>query len=66
MHHCLGEDCPRYITYRFAICTACEARYGRSSREWPAWLRFLWNETQRHRRAERRYRKQEIQIPYEA
>ena len=59
-HQCLGENCGRWITYRFAICAECEGRYGRSARKWPDWLRFLWNDTQRERRRNKRISKNEV------
>ena len=57
-HRCLV--CEKSITYRFAICTNCEDKYGRSPLGWPEWLRFLWNDTQRERRMHRRIRRHEI------
>ncbi len=59
-HQCLGEDCTKWITYRFAICANCEERYGKSARNWPSWLRFLWNDTQRNRRRNKRISMNEI------
>lgn len=59
-HQCLGEDCTKWITYRFAICANCEKRYGRSARNWPDWLRFLWNDIQRNRRRNKRISMNEI------
>lgn len=59
-HQCLGEDCTKWITYRFAICAKCEGRYGKSARNWPSWLRFLWNDTQRNRRRNKRISINEI------
>jgi len=59
-HQCLGESCNKWITYRFAICADCEERYGRSAREWPDWLRFLWNDIQKDRRRNRRIRTHEL------
>lgn len=53
-HQCLGEDCGKWITWRFAICANCEQKYGRSAKGWPDWLRFLWNDTQRERRRNKR------------
>ena len=57
-HKCIGvkEDgtqCKKYITYRFAICSDCEKIYGSIARNWPAWLRYLWNDIQRERRKDR-------------
>lgn len=52
-HKCLA-GCGKRITYRFAICSACEKIYGRRTAQWPDWLRFSWNDTQRQRRAESR------------
>lgn len=51
-HRCLA-GCGRAITYQFAICSDCEQIYGRSSLEWPYWLRWLWNDIQRERRRDR-------------
>lgn len=59
-HQCLGEDCTKWITYRFAICAKCEERYGKSARNWPDWLRFLWNDIQRNRRRNKRISMNEI------
>ncbi|MCK4819895.1 hypothetical protein KA005_29285 [bacterium] len=59
-HQCLGEDCTKWITYRFAICAKCEERYGKSARNWPSWLRFLWNDIQRNRRRNKRISMNEI------
>ncbi len=59
-HKCLGEDCGRWITYRFAICAECEKRYGNRAVGWPDWLRFLWNDIQRDRRRNKRILKQEF------
>lgn len=57
-HKCL--TCSRWITYRFAICSTCEEKYGKSAKDWPEWLRFLWNDTQRERRRSRKVRQNEI------
>ncbi|HEC64225.1 MAG TPA: hypothetical protein ENI23_02920 [bacterium] len=57
-HKCIA--CPTWITYRFAICAKCEQEYGRSAREWPKWLRFLWNDIQKERRRTKRIREHEI------
>lgn len=62
MHLCLGEGCNRIITFRFAICTKCEQKYGKSARRWPAWLRYLWNDTQRSRRKQKKISNYEIQM----
>ncbi len=59
-HKCLGEDCGKWITYRFAICANCEQRYGNRAVGWPDWLRFLWNDIQRDRRRNKRIMKNEI------
>lgn len=59
-HQCLGEDCNKWITWRFALCTNCEKRYGRSAKQWPPWLRFLWNDTQRERRRNKRVAQNEV------
>ncbi len=61
-HTCLGENCDQVITWRFALCSKCEKRYGRSPLKWPKWLRFLWNDTQRQRRREKKIREHEV--PY--
>lgn len=52
-HKCLV--CGKPITYTFAICSSCEAQYGKSAKSWPSWLRFLWADTQRERRQEKKY-----------
>jgi hypothetical protein len=65
MHQCLGENCTQYITYRFALCAKCEKRYGRRATEWPAWLRFLWNDIQRERRRVRKINKHEVPLLHE-
>lgn len=57
-HTCL--TCSQWITYRFAICSKCEKIYGRSAKEWPEWLRFLWNDTQKERRRNKKIRQHEI------
>ena len=49
MHKCLS--CGKPITWNFAICADCEKIHGNSAKEWPEWLRFLWNSTQRERRS---------------
>lgn len=63
MHKCLGESCEQWITYRFALCRKCEDRYGKRTKEWPPWLRFLWNDTQRQRRKNRLIRQREVRFP---
>ena len=62
MHKCLGEGCNRWITNRFAICRECEKKYGNRALKWPAWLRYLWNQTQRDRRRENRQEKHEVSL----
>lgn len=57
-HKCIS--CSNWITYRFAICAECEQKYGRSAKEWPDWLRFLWNDIQKERRRTKRIREHEI------
>jgi len=57
-HKCI--NCGRSITWRFAICTDCEKIFGRKARDWPKWLRFLWNDEQRRRRKERKLTVNEI------
>ena len=57
-HKCIA--CSNWITYRFAICADCEQKYGRSAKEWPDWLRFLWNDIQKERRRAKRIRDHEI------
>ncbi len=47
-HSCI--ICKRPITWQFAICSHCEVEYGRTSREWPEWLAFLWREQVKERR----------------
>lgn len=58
-HVCLA-GCGKRITWRFAICAECEKEYGRSPREWPAWLAFLWRDEQRLRRQHRRITSHEV------
>jgi hypothetical protein len=52
-HTCLA-GCGKRITWRFAICSDCEQTYGRSPRDWPEWLAFLWRDEQRMRRQYKR------------
>lgn len=59
-HKCLGENCNKWITWRFALCTECEKKYGHSATHWPAWLRFLWNDIQRNRRRNKRISTNEV------
>lgn len=47
-HGCLV--CGQPITWQFAICARCENTYGRTSREWPRWLAYLWADHVRERR----------------
>ena len=54
-HTCLA-GCGKAITWNFAICAECEKAYGRSPREWPEWLAFLWRDEQRMRRQDKRVR----------
>jgi hypothetical protein len=61
MHKCLA-GCGQVITWQFAICAKCERTYGRSARNWPEWLRFLWNDTQRNRRRIRRIKRHEVSL----
>lgn len=60
-HKCIACNKKR-ITYRFAICTECEKIYGNRARDWPDWLRFLWNDIQRQRRRERNEDTHEIPL----
>jgi len=55
--------CQKPITYRFALCSACESTYGHTAAEWPSWLRFMWADEQKERRRILRIRKWEV--PYE-
>ena len=57
-HCCLA--CQKIITYRFALCTMCEEKHGSSALQWPEWLRFLWNDTQRERRRDQRVKQFEV------
>jgi hypothetical protein len=57
-HQCL--TCQKPITWQFAICANCEDIYGKSPLGWPGWLRFLWNDTQRERRRNRRIKNNEV------
>lgn len=63
MHRCL--NCGKPITYTFAICSGCEKKFGNSSREWPDWLRYLWAQTQRERRAHKNINEYEIDMDLE-
>jgi hypothetical protein len=58
-HTCMG-GCGKIITWRFALCSDCELKYGRSALRWPTWLRDLWNEEQRWRRRHKKYVKNEV------
>jgi hypothetical protein len=60
-HKCLA-GCGRRITWRFAICSSCENKYGNSARDWPQWLRYLWNDEQRERRQNTRVLTNEIPL----
>ncbi len=59
VHHCLA-GCGRRITWRFAICSECEKTYGRSPKDWPEWLAFLWRDIQRQRRQTTRIMQHEV------
>ncbi len=59
-HTCLR--CGKPITWQFAICSKCEETYGRRSRQWPKWLRFLWNDIQRERRQNKRINTNETRL----
>lgn len=61
VHYCTA-GCGTHITWRFAICTNCEAEYGRSARDWPEWLRYSWNDIQRQRRAAKKNTTNEILV----
>lgn len=54
--------CRRIISYRFAICAACESEYGSVARNWPLWLRYLWASEQSERRKQRQRLVREISI----
>jgi hypothetical protein len=58
-HKCLA-GCGHWITNRFAICSECEKTYGNSPKDWPEWLKFLWNDEQRLRAQDRRIHKFEV------
>lgn len=58
-HKCLG-GCNKTITWRFAICTDCEKKYGSSMYDWPDWLQYLWKEELRERRRQKRQIKHEV------
>ena len=64
-HKCLGEGCNKPITWRFALCSDCEKKYGSSPLEWDEWLRFLWNDIQRERRREKRQQDIEVNMDME-
>jgi len=63
MHKCL--NCNKPITWTFAICSDCEKKFGNSSRDWPAWLRYLWAQTQRERRSNRNILDYELDVDLE-
>jgi len=62
-HRCLA-GCGKAITYRFAICSDCEKIYGRSSLQWPEWLRYSWKQTQKDRRKEKKHKQNCINITF--
>lgn len=57
-HSCLV--CQKHITWQFAICSICEKKYGNVMTQWPDWLRYLWADTQRERRRDKRQRNFEV------
>jgi len=62
-HPCMASKhsgCGKYITWNFAICAKCEAIYGKRARDWPDWLRFLWQDEQKRRRRAKKEREREI------
>lgn len=59
--YCLA-GCGKRITHNFAICRSCEKTYGRSAYEWPAWLRFLWNDVQREEYREQKIEEYEVPL----
>jgi hypothetical protein len=59
-HKCTA-GCGKVITWRFAICSDCEEKYGKSARNWPDWLRTRWNMIQRERRQDKRVISHEIE-----
>jgi hypothetical protein len=63
-HKCLA-GCGRVITWQFAICTNCEKMYGSSPYDWPDWLRYLWQDTQKERRKERKKSDFEISFDFD-
>lgn len=60
-HKCLA-GCGRVITWQFAICASCEAKYGNVARKWPLWLRYSWANVQKIRRQEKKIRANELSI----
>ena len=60
MAHTCMAGCGKRITWRFAICAKCEDVYGRSARQWPEWLRFLWQDEQRQRRKNKKFMDNEV------
>ena len=60
LHKCTAE-CGKVITWRFAICSSCEEKYGKSAKQWPPWLRARWNMIQRERRQAKRIQEHEIE-----
>jgi len=60
-HKCLA-GCGQTITWQFAICSKCEMKYGSSPYRWPAWLRYLWRQTQKERRQTKKQNLHEINL----
>lgn len=60
MHKCFSGNCEKMVTWRFALCSECEKKYGHKMSEWPPYLQYLWRDEQRMRRQDRRALKNEI------
>lgn len=58
-HKCLA-GCGKTITWNFAICSDCERIYGKSSKDWPEWLRASWSMTQHQRRKDKEFYNNEM------
>lgn len=62
-HNCL--NCFKRITYRFCLCSDCEAIHGRSAFDWPDWLRAGWIEEQRQRRSNTKFYQKIVSYDYQ-
>lgn len=64
-HLCTG-GCGKRITWRFAICSDCEKKYGKRTADWPDWLAYTWRDTARERRSDARSRRFETSFEDES